>query len=836
MIKVKSFSFLSYKLRGKQIDFDYQINFFGKKPLKYTEKIVLPKNPNLKKINPETITQVLQGVHLILGISYYKLYCPEKVEVSYDLSRGQAEFWNMVYQDGLGELYYKNNLDQKKSAKFPFKENVHIKSYRLKESGKVLVGIGGGKDSIVAAELLKDEGAKITGFVVETEKPNKIIPDVIKLLDIDELKIKRFLDPKIFGKFEDSYNGHIPISAVIAFLGELVAVLYGYSYIAIANEYSSNFGNIIYKGRAINHQWSKSGEFEESFQNYTRDFITPSVVYFSALRPFYEIRIVKMFSEYRKYFQHFSSCNMSFRVNEVRPKTLWCGQCPKCAFMYSMLSAFLTKKQLYKIFKKNLFEDETLLQTYADLLGQGTLKPFDCVGTFEESQAAFTLTHKSFRNDYIVKELRPKITNPKEVIKKVFRANPAPAVPTRFRFLGAKNVLIVGYGREGRITHRFLKKYYPKLKIGIADQKFSKEYLSKQNSFDVAIKTPGMPPHMITIPYTTATNLFFLEIKKRGNTIVGVTGSKGKSTTTSLINAILNEGGYRAQLLGNIGIPMLGALLKPISKKTIYTLELSSYQLGEIQFSPNVAVITNLFPEHMDYHGGIEEYYDAKQKIINYQGEKDYFVYNPKNERLVLWAKSARSITVPFAETVPVPDEEIPLLGQHNRENIKATLAAAKIFNISEDAIKEAILKFKPLDHRLQPVGFFKGIKFYDDAISTTPESTIAALRSIPNVKTIFLGGQDRGYNFNELEKVVRELKIENVVLFPESGQRIFSSRRGLNVLETNDMSKAVKFAYQVTPKDSVCLLSTASPSYSVWKDFIEKGNCFQDWVKKLGS
>ncbi|MCX6722890.1 MAG: hypothetical protein NT094_02355, partial [Candidatus Staskawiczbacteria bacterium] len=150
---------------------------------------------------------------------------------------------------------------------------------------------------------------------------------------------------------------------------------------------------------------------------------------------------------------------------------------------------------------------------------------------------------------------------------------------------------------------------------------------------------------------------------------------------------------------------------------------------------------------------------------------------------------------------------------------------------VSDKIIKEAIQKFKPLPHRLEFVGEFKGIKFYDDAISTTPESTIMAIETLKNVDTIFLGGQDRGYNFGQLEKVIKKYKIKNAVIFPDSGKKI--KIKGLNILKTKKMQDAVKFAYKNTATGKICLLSCASPSYSLWKNFEEKGDQFKKFVKQ---
>ena len=169
-----------------------------------------------------------------------------------------------------------------------------------------------------------------------------------------------------------------------------------------------------------------------------------------------------------------------------------------------------------------------------------------------------------------------------------------------------KKILILGYEKEGQATERFLKKYHPTALIGIADQKIDPNYLDEQNKYDLVIRSPGVPKHLITKPYTTATNIFFGNCQGK---IIGVTGSKGKSTTASLIYSILKNAKKKVKLCGNIGRPMLLELLKPMSREDIFVCELSSYQLDDIEYSPHISVITNLFPEHMNYHGSIDVYY-----------------------------------------------------------------------------------------------------------------------------------------------------------------------------------------------------------------------------------
>ncbi len=804
------YSSYSFKPKQKEIIFNYRFIFKNKPDLKFREKIVLPQAPN--HIDKEALDEVLKGVHLMLGISYYKLYCPKKVKFSYKLSKEQAEFWNLVYQKGLGEFLYQNKLSPSRVAKFAFK-NVQTRGKRLKVKDRSLIGIGGGKDSIVLAELFKENNFDFSSFLLETGQESKITEQVIKKIGQKKLGLKRELDKKIFKEYQDGYNGHIPISAIFAWLGLLSAVLYDYRYIVVGNEYSSNFGNLKYKGLEINHQWSKSIEFEQAFQDYVKKFITPDIVYFSGLRHFYELRIVKLFSKYKQYFNLFSSCNRSFKVHKERSQGKWCGECPKCAFMFLMLAAWLPKKDLLKIFNKNLFEDENLLPLFRDLLGLGKLKPFDCVGTFEESQTALVLASKKFKNSLVVKEFLSKVK-----ASNVLEVQNAETLPARFKFLGLDNVLLLGYGKEGKAA----RKYLENVKVGVADEKLGKQYLKKQADYDLVVKTPGIPKELVTRPYTTGTNIFLSKIQ---NTVIGVTGSKGKSTTASLIYEILKSGGKKVKLLGNIGEPMLSYQPK---KDEILVVELSSYQLDDIDYSPQVAVVTNLFPEHMNYHGSAEKYYQAKKNIIK---QADYFIYNSQQKILSNWTKGFLGEAISYNKKVNYKSN---LLGQHNQQNIQAAVAVGKLFKVGEKDIKKAISKFKGLPHRLELVGEYQGIKFYDDAISTTPESTIKALESLNNVRTIFLGGEDRGYDFKELEKALKKHKVKNIVLFPDSGKRILKSKKGFNILETSSMRKAVEFAYKNTPQGSICLLSTASPSYSLWDNFKEKGSEFVKLVRNL--
>lgn len=404
--------------------------------------------------------------------------------------------------------------------------------------------------------------------------------------------------------------------------------------------------------------------------------------------------------------------------------------------------------------------------------------------------------------------------------------------------LNNKKVLLLGYGKEGKATEAFLRQHVPTAEISIADQTQGPDYLKKQDDVDIVIKTPGIPRRLVTRPYTTATNLFFSVVQQP---VIGVTGSKGKSTTASLIAAIIRESGRPVRLVGNIGKPALEALQEPFDPKGIYVFELSSYQLEDIEYSPHIAVFTTFFPEHLPYHETLDNYFKAKANIIRFSKPEDFFVFNPDDPRIAGLARDTRAQAVPFPSTLPFSPDGLRLRGQHNELNSRAALSVARLLNIPDDVSSRAIRAFEPLPHRMTNIGTFHGITFYDDAISTAPESTIFAIDTLGNIDTLFLGGEDRGLDFSLLAKKIVEAGIHNLILFPTTGTRIEEALQNigatdLNILHTSSMEEAVRFAYTYTEPGKICLLSTASPSYTLWKNFEAKGDEFIHWVKQLSS
>jgi len=400
-----------------------------------------------------------------------------------------------------------------------------------------------------------------------------------------------------------------------------------------------------------------------------------------------------------------------------------------------------------------------------------------------------------------------------------------------------KKILILGYGKEGKAVERYLKMNVPTSEILIADKNDGEDYLLRQKDADLVIRSPGVKVELVFKKWTTATNIFFSNFL---GTTIGITGTKGKSTTASLVAAMLRTKGGDIRLVGNIGNPMLDELTTS-TKNTVAVIELSSYQLSDLYFSPHITLVVNWYPEHSDFHGSFDAYKKAKQNSIYFQTDKDYFIFDSEEKEVVGWVPLTKANPLPYTADFPFEPEKVPLIGNHNKKNIQGALTVARLFDVTDEAAQRAVYSFVPLPHRLQNVGTFKGITFYDDAISTTPESTIAALNSLANVDTLFLGGQDRGYDFSHLMEVLEEKQIKSLVLFPETGYRIKQELLKMNdynpdVLVTSNMEEAITFAYENTGSGHICLLSTASPSYSIWKNFEEKGDLFQKFARTLGT
>ncbi len=405
-------------------------------------------------------------------------------------------------------------------------------------------------------------------------------------------------------------------------------------------------------------------------------------------------------------------------------------------------------------------------------------------------------------------------------------------------------ILVAGFGREGKSAHAYLRKHFPWLEIVIADQNpealkgiyyrsySGKNYLKEIDKFDTVIKSPGIPPTEIVKKakhVTSLTNIFFESCPGK---IVGITGTKGKSTTSSLIAHILATSKKDVRLIGNVGNPALD-YLEGATSDTVFVMELSSYQLMDVHYSPHVAVLLPIYEEHLNYHGSMKNYVSAKANITKFQSVNDYLLYYEGNDYCKGIASDSSATKVSFRKFIG--DTSLP--GEANQINTGAAVAVATHFAVPGKKIIAALQSFKPLPHRLENIGVYQGIEFVNDSLATIPEATIHALEAFEGkVETLIAGGFDRGINFLNLGPEITRSGVKTLILFPDTGKKIEQSlpKNNIKVFHTKSMKQAVKLAYAHTSRGKVCLMSPASTSFNLFKDYEDRGNQFKKYVQTL--
>lgn len=389
--------------RGLEISY-----YFRTEPdFKFVSKIIIGgiKNSRIKKIGKNNTDILVFHLGLVEMLNYWKATCSPNIQIhSGHLDKKQKSWWKDLITNGMGQYFFTNSINFTKNGFIALKTDHPghkiVQKTITAGDNKVLVPIGGGKDSSVTLELLRqNKGWDVAGFVLGNNLASKAI---LKNANINKTIVcRRYIDPLLFKLNSKGYlNGHVPFSAFLAFLSYLSATLTGIKYVAFSNERSANEGNVEYLKHQINHQWSKSYTFENRFRGYVNDFLFPKIVYFSLLRPLYELQIARIFSRFPKYFSSFVSCNSQSKINNRNKSTSgWCGNCPKCLFTYAILYPFIEDKVIIKIFGKDLFKDDNLLSIMDELINPRTIKPFECVGTKTEARIAFYLSLKKAGKD-----------------------------------------------------------------------------------------------------------------------------------------------------------------------------------------------------------------------------------------------------------------------------------------------------------------------------------------------------------------------------------------------------------------------------------------------------
>jgi hypothetical protein len=347
--------------------------------------------------NPQQLDRACQLLFLLAGVSYYKAYLPPKISLgNLTISPSLAAFLSQTYQNGLGEFFYVNQLDPNQAIDFPAQAEEPQAIIGNNPPNGVLVGIGGGKDSLLTVEILRQQAdLKIATWSLNHRSQ---LEPLVQRIGLTHLWVDRQIDASLLElNRSGAYNGHVPISAILAAAGSLVAILSGYQDVVVSNESSASEPNLTYRGKAINHQYSKSLQFETSFQAVLAKLFGDSVRYYSFLRPISEVHIAHLFAQryFDKYHDVFSSCNRAFTHSSNH--IFWDGTCPKCAFIFLAFTPFLKRQQLEDLFSgKNLLLTANLEPTYRQLLGIEGNKPLECVGEVKESRAAMTLAKQIY--------------------------------------------------------------------------------------------------------------------------------------------------------------------------------------------------------------------------------------------------------------------------------------------------------------------------------------------------------------------------------------------------------------------------------------------------------
>ncbi len=402
-----------------------------------------------------------------------------------------------------------------------------------------------------------------------------------------------------------------------------------------------------------------------------------------------------------------------------------------------------------------------------------------------------------------------------------------------------KRVAILGLGEEGKDVFRWLKNNCKKCEVQI----FDKVKTVDLKGFDVIFRSPGfyrlssmlLDAEKAGAEITSATKLFFELCPAK---IIGVTGTKGKGTTTTLIYEMLKAAGKTASIAGNIGKPML-ELLPKLKPDNWVCLELSSFQLQDLTKGPNIAVVLNITSEHLDVHKDTAEYRKSKTNIVRFQKDSDYAVLNADYATTKALAQKTKAKVRWFSPSKLTLDlTKVKLRGPHNLENIAAAMKAAEIAGVDRASMEKVVYSFAGLEHRLEPVRTVAGVQYFNDSFSTTPETAIAAIKSFSEPMTIILGGSDKGSDYTELGRVIGESRnVKNVILIGRMAPRIKAAIQNFSgrvVAGGKNMGEIITTAEKLARPGEVVVLSPACASFDMFANYKDRGCQFKEQVLAL--
>lgn len=439
-------------------------------------------------------------------------------------------------------------------------------------------------------------------------------------------------------------------------------------------------------------------------------------------------------------------------------------------------------------------------------------------------------------------------------------------------WIKGKRILLLGYGREGQSTWNVFRRLGTYKVLDIADLKApaavpedgtvwhtGPDYQKCMDDYDVVFKSPGIvlerPENEYRCSILSQTEVFFQCFRDQ---IIGITGTKGKSTVTTLLYHLLKQAGMDALLVGNIGIPALDHM-EEVKPDTRIVFELSCHQLEYMTVSPHIGILVNIHEEHLDHYGTMEKYVEAKHHIFKNQRPDDILICNvqclpeegtcPSGLIRAGMDGSGKELDVVQEQdgtwvhfrgkSFCIPTDEIKLLGQHNYFDIGVAYGVCSILGMDDQVFARGLKTYEPLPHRLQYIGEREGVKYYDDSISTICDTTIQALKTLKDTDTVLIGGMDRGIDYRELIEYLSDCPVPHIILMEATGKRIYQEihkyypefKNRARLILAEHLEDGVKRARQITRPGTSCVLSPAAASYGIFRNFEERGETFSRLV-----
>lgn len=415
---------------------------------------------------------------------------------------------------------------------------------------------------------------------------------------------------------------------------------------------------------------------------------------------------------------------------------------------------------------------------------------------------------------------------------------------------------ILGFGREGKALKAYLRKKYPKEKIAILDRKTDPDYLRRLGDFDIVFRSPGVPYNFPEIQkalkkgteFSSATKVFFEEVRKnKKGSIIGITGTKGKGTTSSLLYDILKAAKKDAYLAGNIGTPALSILPK-LKKNSISVIELSSFQLQGLGLSPDISVVLNVFPDHLDAHRSVKEYLEAKSEIAKNQNKSDVIFYNKDNRNSFLIAQKSKGKKIPISEKEfkLFSPADLKIVGPHNFKNAVMAAEIGLYLGIKPEIVKATVKKYKGLPYRLELVKKIKAdgksIEIYNDSASTNPDTTAAAVKSFKEPIFLIAGGKDKNLDYAPLGATLKKSSVREAILFGENKAKIEKAVGGIEIVLAGNLEEALAAAAKdaknylrfYPDEKAIVVFSPGATSFDMFKDYADRGKKFSKLAKSL--